>query len=287
MSHNIHAQEIYPQQKGKRYVYVDGGGKLILKTKFKDADYFHNGLAAVSDGNKWGFIDKNGRVVVPLEYDKVHSFFSSVTFVQKGEQYWLIDNTGKQVSNIYDEITTVRGQFVFMKQHLWGLMDSVGQVITPAKFEALGTYYNRSYTVKLDGKWHSFENGTLNDDESKLYFTSPEERPLYMKYCLSKQNEEQRRDCSEMAAAKALYKNLDYPLAARQRDIEGMVVLQFVIGSDGRISDIEIVRSIGGGCDAEAMRVVSEYLNKWEVPGHQDGIPINTVYILPVKFRLI
>lgn len=81
-----------------------------------------------------------------------------------------------------------------------------------------------------------------------------------------------------------LSQNLQYPAEARQLGIEGTVIVVFVINSDGTISDVEILRGIGGGADEEAVRVVQSAPN-WE-PGMQSGKSVNTRMRLPIRFKL-
>ena len=86
----------------------------------------------------------------------------------------------------------------------------------------------------------------------------------------------------------ALYKyiddNLRYPEKAREEGITGTVVIRFVVEKDGSISNATIAREIGGGCGAEAKRIV-EGMPKWK-PGRQSGKPVRTEFTLPVQFRL-
>ena len=81
-----------------------------------------------------------------------------------------------------------------------------------------------------------------------------------------------------------LSQNLQYPAEARQNGIEGTVIVVFVINSDGSISDVEILRGIGGGADEEAVRVVQNSPN-WE-PGKQRDRTVNTRMRLPIRFKL-
>lgn len=81
-----------------------------------------------------------------------------------------------------------------------------------------------------------------------------------------------------------LAREIKYPPLARERNITGTVYLGFVIERDGSISDIKLLRGIGGGCDQEAMRVVG-LLPPWK-PGMQAGHPVRVTYNLPVKFIL-
>ncbi|MBX7140594.1 MAG: TonB family protein [Chitinophagales bacterium] len=83
---------------------------------------------------------------------------------------------------------------------------------------------------------------------------------------------------------KYLQKNLRYPPAARENGIEGRVVLQFVVDEQGTISDIQVLRDIGGGCAEEAVRVVKN-MPPWK-PGKQNGNPVKVYFKLPVTFKL-
>lgn len=83
---------------------------------------------------------------------------------------------------------------------------------------------------------------------------------------------------------KFLKKNLKYPRQAKRMGIEGNVYLSFIVGRDGSISDISVTRSIGGGCDEEALRVLKKS-PKWK-PGKQRGKPVIQRMNLRVVFRL-
>jgi len=79
-------------------------------------------------------------------------------------------------------------------------------------------------------------------------------------------------------------RHLQYPEAARAGNIEGLVLIQFVVNEDGSVSDAKIVRGIGGGCDGEALRMVSG-MPGWK-PGKQNGIAVKVFFTLPVRFVL-
>ena len=85
-------------------------------------------------------------------------------------------------------------------------------------------------------------------------------------------------------AMKFLAKNIKYPVAAQQAKIEGRVIVQFVVGKDGSISDVKIARGVSPDLDAEAMRVVS-LMPKWN-PGKQRGQAVSVKYTMPIMFRL-
>ena len=82
-----------------------------------------------------------------------------------------------------------------------------------------------------------------------------------------------------------LQKNLRYPMKARKNGIEGRVLVQFVVEKDGRISDIDVIRSSGNEMlDKEAVRVIHS-MPRWK-PGSNKGKPVRVSYTAPINFRL-
>lgn len=83
---------------------------------------------------------------------------------------------------------------------------------------------------------------------------------------------------------KYLGNNIKYPVMAKESGIQGKVYVTFVVERDGSITDVRVLRGIGGGCDEEAVRVVQDMPN-W-TPGKQRGKPVRVQYNLPVRFTL-
>jgi protein TonB len=79
-------------------------------------------------------------------------------------------------------------------------------------------------------------------------------------------------------------KNIKYPQIARETGIQGRVFVGFVVEPDGSVSNVKVLRGIGGGCDEEAMRVVKS-MPKWK-PGKQRGKAVRVSYQIPVFFKL-
>lgn len=79
-------------------------------------------------------------------------------------------------------------------------------------------------------------------------------------------------------------KNIKYPQIARESGIQGRVFVGFVVEPDGSVSNVKLLRGIGGGCDEEAMRVIKN-MPKWK-PGKQRGKAVRVSYQIPVMFRL-
>jgi protein TonB len=88
----------------------------------------------------------------------------------------------------------------------------------------------------------------------------------------------------EEAMLNYLARNIRYPESARTNGLSGIVYLKFIVGTDGEIGGIEVIRGIGGGCEEEAVRVVKK-MPRWR-PGKQNGQAVRVQFNLPVNFKL-
>ena len=89
----------------------------------------------------------------------------------------------------------------------------------------------------------------------------------------------------ETDLAAYLNSKIKYPQPARDYHVEGTVYVQFVIQSDGSLTNHKILRGIGYGCDEEALRIAQSMPN-WS-PGEQNGEAVPVWFTLPVKFDLL
>ncbi len=80
-----------------------------------------------------------------------------------------------------------------------------------------------------------------------------------------------------------LQRDVRYPERALRANIEGRVIVQFIVNEKGEVENPKVIRGIGGGCDEEAVRVVKQAKFK---PGMQRGRPVRVQYNLPVIFRI-
>lgn len=78
---------------------------------------------------------------------------------------------------------------------------------------------------------------------------------------------------------------LTYPAAAQARNIQGKVVVAFMIDTLGHLSNYRVVQRIGGGCDEEALRVARTVPEQW-VPARLGRHAVAVEYELPLNFRL-
>jgi len=88
----------------------------------------------------------------------------------------------------------------------------------------------------------------------------------------------------ERALLDYIGKNIRYPEAAKEKEIQGRVFIGMVVEKDGSVGEVKVLRGIGGGCDEEAVRVISS-MPKWK-PGMQDGKPVRVSYQIPIFFKL-
>lgn len=81
-----------------------------------------------------------------------------------------------------------------------------------------------------------------------------------------------------------LSKNSKYPASAMAKNVQGRVIVQFVVEKDGTPTEFKVIRSVDPDLDAEALRVMKE-MPKWK-PGMQRGQVVRVKYTVPVTFRL-
>ncbi len=108
------------------------------------------------------------------------------------------------------------------------------------------------------------------EDESNKLYTYVEQMPEF--------------PGGDEARIKFLNQNVHYPAMAHESGIQGIVYLTFVVSKTGQISDVTVVRGIGGGCDEEALRVIRS-MPPW-IPGRQNGKPVPVQYSLTLRFTI-
>jgi len=97
----------------------------------------------------------------------------------------------------------------------------------------------------------------------------------------------EKEDCGKNKMLEFIYTNLKYPKAARVDGIEGANVVQFVIEKDGSLTEMNLVRNIGGKTGEATMQVMAKMQadHVW-TPGYQNGKAVRVLYTLPVRFKL-
>lgn len=113
------------------------------------------------------------------------------------------------------------------------------------------------------------ENAKITEDEDKI-FQVVEQMPQF--------------PGGEKEMWKFIAENLKYPGRALEASVKGKVIVNFVVGRDGKITQIKVVRGIGSGCDEEAIRVLQK-MPPW-TPGLMGGKPVPVYFSFPINFRL-
>ena len=93
---------------------------------------------------------------------------------------------------------------------------------------------------------------------------------------------DERHQCTQMEIIKYVSKNTKYPPIAKDAGIQGTVFVYFVVGKDGKVKDVKVLREVDSRLDKEAKRVV-ESLPRFD-PGSQRGKNVSVQYTIPVNF---
>ena len=88
----------------------------------------------------------------------------------------------------------------------------------------------------------------------------------------------------QAALFKWLSQNIKYPAVARENNIQGKVILRFIVEKDGTVNGVTVLRGTNDLLDKEAVRVVKD-MPKWK-PGKQRGNAVRSYFTLPVVFKL-
>ena len=145
--------------------------------------------------------------------------------------------------------------------------------------KAVDVQFNIPIKFKLEGK--------INEEEDAV-FQVVEEMPLFPGCATEEISREEKKQCSDMAMLQFIYKNIKYPKSAKERGLEGIVVVKFVVDKDGHLINEEIIRSVDPDMDAEVINVIdlmNEMPELW-TPGKQNGKAVKVEMVLPVKFKM-
>lgn len=248
-------------RKDSLYGLVDNNWNLVMPFRFKnelfaiDSNHFQTDLG---DGLK-ALVDIKGKTFFKAHWRWIEPLGNGVYLIEASDSR---NNKNKIVSfaDIYGNTTITKEEYATMQR--WNKQREEDERIAAEKRKAEAE--NKSTTQQLN------KSTTITFDGEEEVFITVEEPPrfpggdsaLYMYLCM----------------------NLSYPDAARENKIEGMVVVLFVVEKDGSVSNVRVLRDIGGGCGEAAVEVVKN-MPRWE-PGRQAGKAIRTQFSLPLKFEL-
>ena len=122
------------------------------------------------------------------------------------------------------------------------------------------------------------------EEEEEVYNFQVVESQAVYPGCENYKDKQSRYMCFQKAIMKHVKKNFKYPEIAKEMGIQGRVIIQFVIGKDGSISKVFVLRGIDKHLDDEAIRIVKK-LPKMQ-PAEQRGRAVPVSFMLPITFKL-
>lgn len=142
-----------------------------------------------------------------------------------------------------------------------------------AKADIAATTYkgDEGGTVNIDDlKENQTVGGTAGQEVEEEVFTVVEQPPAF--------------PGGEAALLKYISDHLKYPQIALEQEIQGVVLLRFVVLPNGAVGDVFVVQGLDSNCDREAVRVVKS-LPRFN-PGRQQGKPVSVWFTLPIRFQI-
>lgn len=147
------------------FVFKDGKEKWIpgLQKLYRLGEK----LAPAQKGDKWGFVNKKGRVVIPFLYDMVAPFNEGYAPVKINNQWKVIDKKGRYLldgrfefylNTVYDSKLVFLAQDTTVKPRKKGLMDIHGNIIIPAQYDEVGSYFTEGLCHVRRGKQEGYVN---------------------------------------------------------------------------------------------------------------------------------
>jgi protein TonB len=116
----------------------------------------------------------------------------------------------------------------------------------------------------------SFSNIFGENNMSENIYRNVQQKPKFLR--------------GEDALGRYIQKNLRYPSYAAENQIEGSVQVEIMINEDGTTQNSKVIKGIKGGCDEEALRVLTK-MPRW-MPGKQNGNAVKTYYTIFIPFKI-
>jgi len=258
--------------------YKDGKRKLIGKTSTVDPPAFDGQcLSFYKNGSKKSVINYKNNIPVGDEYD---FFPNGKLYLQKeypdnGDRYNDIDGNYLIKAN-YDSLGAAlvanNNGYYKVYDDKFSYIEEEGTVKNGKRDGAWkGTDKGRGITYTENYKDGALTEGKSVDKDGQAVSYTKRGIPPQFKGGLD-------------AFGDYLSRSINYPTDAREKNIQGRVNVTFVVEKDGKVSDVQVTRSVSPSLDAEAVRVIKRS-PKWE-PGVQYGRPVRVIYSVPISFAL-
>ncbi len=209
---------------------------------------------------------------------------------------WIKVNWSKQI----EKITLVWGPILFYVLSVIGLVYqskrlSSEQSLTPISSKELVSDSIGKDTLSAEEIEESTENVSQNevtktkDNGSKqlqaAVTTSQEEKETVEVLNNAMVDTPVKFRGGESALLQFISQNLVYPVIAQEQEIQGSVILEFVVEKDGSIGDVKVIKSLSKECDQAAIDVVRK-LPRF-APAKKQGKPVAVKFRLPIRFRFV
>ena len=200
--------------------------------------------------SKWGTQGANGVIEITTDRTKVHE----AVMKSDDDKLYVVDgnvvskeSAMELVTENIEAVSVLSGESA---TKLWGSKGENGVIVITTK-------------TKTEAE------GTKGDDDEKA-FQHVEKMPVF--------------PGGDMAMMEFLSKNIKYPVEAQKKELQGRVVVSFVVEKDGSLSDVQVAKSVDPQLDEEALRVVKSMPN-W-TPGMHNGKAVRVKYYVPISYRL-
>lgn len=152
--------------------------------------------------------------------------------------------------------------------------------------------YNPEHMIRIIKTGYQEFKGIINSDNPVISLTKLKDNGNADNERDSQQMEALVMDAEEIpefpggtvALLEYLRKNIKYPAVCKENNVQGRVIVSFIIDTDGSITEAEVVRSVDPLLDAEALRTISK-MPAWK-PGRKNGNIVKVRYSVPINFRL-
>ncbi len=226
---------------------------------------------------------------VLMNLDKGESSFPKNTLIEKGTVKTVSDLKGKVVNPMGKPMANVKVQYE--QNNFNTTTDEDGDFEIPNYTErAIVNFKSPDSTVlvttfdNVAGKLKIvvFEDKTMAKARANTLAVKPSSDPGVVSFASVEKLPS--FPGGEEAFANYLAKSIRYPKEAKNNKFTGRVIVSFIVEKDGKLTNIKVLRDIGGGCGPEAVRVLSES-PAWN-PGLQNGNPVRVSFTMPVNFSL-
>lgn len=205
---------------------------------------------------KNGVLDQAGNPILPAKYDFIEDF---------DENYFFVRNEGKA-----------------------GLSDKSGNIIVDLLFDRVHHYVTDTHAIVLfEEEWIKYNLETKEMISEEIIFKLVDEMPYYEKCAdINISSYKEAKDCGDKRMLEYVYQNIQYPLEAREKGVQGVVVVKFIIDEEGNMNDIEIVKSVHESLDAVSLNITKSMSKRKWVPGKHGGQAVKVYFVFPIKFKL-